>query len=66
MEEIRRLTRILARIGGNLNQIALAFNMDDFLKTDDLAQVHDELIQEFRNFSVLLISIRDELVRQSP
>lgn len=66
MEEIRRLTRILARIGGNLNQIALAFNMDDFLKTDDLAQVHDELIQEFRNFSVLLTSIRDEIVRQSP
>jgi len=66
MEEIRRLTRILARIGGNLNQIALAFTLDDILKTDGLAQVQNELIQEFRNFSVLLISIRDELVRQSP
>lgn len=66
MEEIRRLTKILARIGGNLNQIALAFNMDDFLKTGDLAQVQNELIHEFRDFSGLLISIRDEIVRQSP
>ncbi len=66
MEEIRRLTKILARIGGNLNQIALAFNMDDFLKTGDLAQVQNELIHEFRDFSGLLISIRDEIVRQRP
>jgi len=66
MEEIRRLTKILARIGGNLNQIALAFTLDDFLKTGDLAQVQNELIQEFRDFSGLLISIRDEIARQSP
>lgn len=66
MEEIRRLTKILARIGGNLNQIALAFTLDDILKTDDLAQVQNELIQEFRNFSGLLISIRDEIVSHSP
>lgn len=64
--EIKRLTGVMSRIGGNLNQVALAFNADEILKGSDLAQVHTEMKQAFREFSGTLIAIRSELERQNP
>lgn len=66
MEDIKKLIGIMARIGGNLNQISLAFTRENVLQEDDLARMHAELRQEFANFIDILSAIRSELYRQCP
>lgn len=51
----------LSRIGGNLNQLAHAFNIDErMLKVDDLKRAHDELREQFRALTVQLCEIQNE------
>jgi predicted transcriptional regulator len=49
----------LARVGGNLNQLAHAFNMDEPLNTDELAVTHRELQTQFAALATLLKGVRD-------
>lgn len=54
----------LARVGGNLNQVAHAFNMDEPLDRDALAAVHQELRQEFGRLVGVLKEVRDATRRK--
>lgn len=54
LEELTKLRSDLGRIGGNLNQIALAFNTKDELDEGHLAIVHSALRDEFKRLSVML------------
>jgi hypothetical protein len=49
----------LARVGGNLNQIAHAFNMGDPLDTVGLTATHCELQTQFSALTALLRGVRD-------
>lgn len=49
----------LARIGGNLNQIAHAWNRKGELHQGALAVTHDDLRAEFTRLSSLLMEIRN-------
>ncbi|MBL4761136.1 MAG: ribbon-helix-helix protein, CopG family [Gammaproteobacteria bacterium] len=51
----------LARVGSNLNQLALAFNVDDTLNGDELAQAHTELRHEFKTLMHAIKSIESAL-----
>lgn len=46
-QELRALHNDMARIGGNLNQIAVAFNSDGLLRMSDLRTAHRGLIDGF-------------------
>ena len=61
--ELRQLRLDLARVGGNLNQLAHAFAMDDHGEIDDdaLAVTHAELRAEFRRLSDLMRRIENGL-----
>lgn len=61
IEALDRLRYDLSRVGGNLNQIAYAFNMDEGLDRDALAIVHDQLRAEFKTLAVTLKELRHEL-----
>lgn len=64
--DIKRLIEIMSRIGGNLNQIALAFNADGVFKEEALGVVHEEIREGFKEFIDLLASIRGHLEQQQP
>lgn len=64
--DIKRLIEIMSRIGGNLNQISLAFNADGIFKQDALSTVHADLRNEFNAFIDILASIRGHLEQQQP
>jgi len=54
----------LSRIGGNLNQVAHALNIDERLKNPTaLEAVHADLIQQFPKIMQLLLDVRDGLRR---
>lgn len=57
--QLGQLRADLARVGGNLNQVAHAFNMDEPLDRDALAAVHQELRQEFGRLADLLQGVRN-------
>ena len=48
-DEVSQLRQDLARVGGNLNQLAMLFNMDRFdgSKLEELSDTHKELQQTF-------------------
>lgn len=62
----KRLTEIMSRIGGNLNQISLAFNADGVFKKEALSEVHAALKNEFKAFMTVITSIRGHLEQQQP
>ena len=43
LDELNTLRPELARVGGNLNQLARAFNMSGGLRDDDIIASHEEL-----------------------
>lgn len=51
----------LAKVGGNLNQIAMRFNMDSTVAPVELSAAHEELRQEFNRVMSLLRYIEKEL-----
>lgn len=57
--QLGQLRADLARVGGNLNQLAHAFNMDEPLDRDALAAVHQELQGEFSRLAKTLQEIRN-------
>lgn len=62
--QLGQLRGDLARVGGNLNQVAHAFNMDEPLDRDALAAVHLELRGEFSQLAGLLTEVRDATRRK--
>ncbi len=58
-ERLGQLRADLARVGGNLNQIAHAFNMDEPLDRDVLAASHRELQGEFSRLAKALQEVRN-------
>ncbi|SEP43399.1 plasmid mobilization relaxosome protein MobC [Nitrosovibrio sp. Nv6] len=54
----------LSRIGGNLNQVAHALNIDERMKNpSDLEAVHADLIKQFPKVIELLLEVRNEFRR---
>lgn len=64
--EMRGFHAELAKIGGNLNQIAVHINMHDNLREKDLGQVHIALIGEFKKLADFYKRLEKELERRIP
>jgi len=60
-DELWTLRGESARIGGNLNQIALAYNQTGRVDKGELAEAHRELQQHFREMMQLHVRIEKEL-----
>lgn len=54
----------LARIGGNLNQIAHAFNVKGRLHDEALAVTHGELRASFAALASLVVEVRNEIKKR--
>lgn len=61
IEELAGLRSDLARVGGNLNQLAHTFNIYGQVDDKELRQNHEALQGEFRQIMAMLKEIRDEL-----
>lgn len=57
--QLGQLRTDLARFGGNFNQLAHPFNMDELLDRDALEAVHLELRREFGRLADLLQEVRN-------
>jgi len=64
--ELRKCHVDIAKIGGNLNQIAMVFNADKVLREKDLGQVHIALIDEFKKMADFYKRLEKELERRIP
>lgn len=65
-ELAQQLTAIrsdLARVGGNLNQLAFAFNLGDPITRGELGETHAELQAEFGRLVELLQELRNAIKR---
>lgn len=65
IDTIESLRRDLAKVGGNLNQLAYQFNIHGHLNNDDdLAKVHAELRVEFRKITETLRELENVLYKR--
>lgn len=55
----------LSRVGGNLNQLAHAFNINGALPADSLARTHDALRTEFGQLMALLREVQRGIHRRN-
>lgn len=55
----------LSRVGGNLNQLAHAFNLNGSLPADSLARTHDALRTEFGQLMALLREVQRGIHRRN-
>ena len=65
VSELAKVKSSLARIGGNMNQIARYFNTHDALDSSQLNQAHEELKKELDKTILFLRKTRSELIEQS-
>lgn len=61
ISELVAFRRDFARTGSNLNQLALAFNIEDKIDSDQLAATHADLRQEFKQLMSILRGIENQL-----
>lgn len=54
----------LARVGGNLNQLAHTFNIHSQVDERELAKIHDELRDEFRRIMAVLKGVESDLLKR--
>lgn len=64
IEELAGLRSDLARVGGNLNQLAHTFNIYGQVDDKELRQNHEALRDEFRPIMAMLKEVRDELYKR--
>lgn len=64
IESLDKLRNDLARVGGNLNQLAHVFNMEDRVDEGELRKNHDALRTEFRQVIGVLRDIEQELYKR--
>lgn len=64
-QELRSLQKNMARIGGNLNQIAVAFNSDGVLRTSDLRADHRSLVAWFSELASYFKRLEKQLDAKS-
>lgn len=65
VSELAGVKSSLARIGGNMNQIARYFNTHDSIDSSELNQAHEELKKELDKTILFLRKTRSELIEQS-
>ena len=58
-DEIRDFRADFSRIGGNLNQLALAFNKDDVLSESALQLTHRSLQRDFKKLAEIMKEIQN-------
>lgn len=58
-DEIRDFRSDFSRVGGNLNQIALAFNKDDVLSESTLKMTHRSLQRDFKKLAEIMKEIQN-------
>lgn len=61
--ELTSMRRDMARVGGNLNQLAFAFNLGEESSRSHLASTHAELQAEFGRLATLLNEVRNAVKR---
>lgn len=64
LDALGRLRNDLARVGGNLNQLAHIFNMESRVDKSELQKNHEALQTEFRQVIGTLKEVREELYKQ--
>ncbi len=57
-QEIRKLRADFTRVGGNLNQLALYFNVNDTVSHSKLAKTHEKLQAQFEKLTDLLLVVK--------
>ena len=57
-QELQEFKSDFARIGSNLNQLALYFNIHDDIKTRELEKVHSELQNHFSEVMTLILEVQ--------
>jgi len=55
----------MARIGGNLNQLAYLFNIDEPVHPEALASAHDELRHGFKEVVKIMRVVQNELLSKT-
>ena len=63
-QELKAIRSDFARVGGNLNQIALYFNMNDKVKHNELAKSHEDLQVKFGKLKDLLLVVKGATERE--
>lgn len=63
IEQLEAIRKEVAPIGGNLNQIATAFNSDGHLFGENLADVHSDLQRQFAEMTDVLKELRYEIYK---
>ena len=59
--ELRKNRADLARVGGNLNQVAFYFNSTGIVHETHLAKIHTDLQEQFKKISQTFIKIEESL-----
>jgi hypothetical protein len=65
IEELKALRLTLVPIGGNMNQVAHAFNSQQYLNRDDLKTNHEKITLELKKIIISIRGIERELYRRS-
>ena len=61
--QLKKMRGDLARVGGNLNQLALYFNTTGIVHNDALGKAHQELQSEFRNLTKFFRDVEKQLLK---
>jgi len=60
--EIHSFSTVMARIGGNLNQLAHYFNMNDTVNENELEIVHKALQMQFKEIASYIKTTKHKLI----